>query len=135
MNSSRWRFHHVGIATRSVNAFEGRFVDISDKVENRFSDPVQGVSGHFVRVGDSLIEVLEPLGEDKTLEPWLSNGNRAYQIAFEVENINLEIDNARRDRIRIVREPHPAVAFGGRKVAFLMPVPGLLIELIEAESN
>ena len=133
MNSSGWRFHHVGIATSSISAFSRRFADISDEVECAFSDPLQGVNGHFIRVGDSRIEILEQLGDDQTLEPWLTNGNRAYQVAFIVDDIDHELDNARQDRVRVVREPQPAVAFGGRRVAFLMPVPGLLIELIEAE--
>lgn len=135
MGRSDWRFHHVGIATASLDSFVARFADLSDNIVNEFVDPIQGVVGSFIQVGDTQVEVMEPLGDDQTLAPWLTNGNRVYQIAFEVDNLDDELELARNDRIRVVREAQPAVAFGGRRVAFLMPIPGLLVELIEAGAN
>jgi methylmalonyl-CoA/ethylmalonyl-CoA epimerase len=130
-----WRFHHVGIATRSIEPFINRFADISECVSAEFSDSNQGVRGKFIQIGDLSMEVLEPLEGDLILEPWITNGNRAYQIAFEVNDLDNEIAVARKNKIRIVREPHPAVAFNGRRVAFLMPVSGLLVELIESSAH
>lgn len=132
MTSSNWRFHHVGLATESVSSFLKRFNDVEVSEILDFEDSLQGVHGKFVSVGDVVIEVMEPLNNDKTLEPWLLSGNRLYQIAFEVDDLDLELKGAREKRIRVVRDPHPATAFGGRRVAFLMPAPGLLIELIES---
>jgi len=132
MKSSHWRFHHIGLATKSVKSFLSRFGDVEITETLEFEDSVQGVYGKFIDVGGLALEVMEPLNEDPTLDPWLMAGNRIYQIAFEVDDLDAEIRNAQNDRIRVVREPHTAAAFNGRRVAFLMPAPGLLIELIES---
>lgn len=132
MKSSHWRFHHVGLATKSVKSFLSRFGDIEATETLEFEDPTQGVYGKFVNVGGISLEVMEPLSGDPTLDPWLESGNRIYQIAFEVDDLDAEIEHAHDERIRVVRAPHAAAAFNGRRVAFLMPAPGLLIELIES---
>lgn len=132
MKSSHWRFHHIGLATNSVESFLSRFGDIENVETFEFEDTIQGVYGKFVNVGGVALEIMEPLNSDPTLAPWLKEGNRIYQIAFEVDELDAEIVNAQNEKIRIVRQPHAAVAFNGRRVAFLMPAPGLLIELIES---
>jgi len=132
MNSSSWRFHHVGVATNSIESFSRRMNDVStDKIRD-FLDPLQGIRGRFVEIGNMNLEILEPLDDDDTLSPWLTVGNRMYQIAFEVENLDAELESARLQKIRVVREAQPAIAFEGRRVAFLMPAPGILVELIES---
>ena len=135
MISSNWKFHHVGIATNSLETLATRMQDVSTDQFFDFVDPAQGVIGRFIEIGNMNLEILEALNDDNTLTPWLKDGNRVYQVAFEVEDLDLELDMARKKRIRIVRNAQPAVAFNGRRVAFLMPVPGLLIELIEGASN
>lgn len=129
---SNWRFHHVGIATNSIDSFSKRISDVTDGSEIDFEDPNQGIRGRFVEISDMRLEVLEPLENEETLTPWLTVGNRMYQIAFEVDDLDLEIKKLSEKRIRVVRLPLPAVAFNGRRVAFVMPVPGMLIELIES---
>jgi methylmalonyl-CoA/ethylmalonyl-CoA epimerase len=131
MNKSSWRFHHVGIATNSIDSFANRICDLTSGEGTRFTDLIQGIQGMFVEIGNMNLEILEPLGDDLTLEPWLTLGNRIYQIAFEVSDLDEELEMARRNRIRVVRDAQPAIAFAGRRVAFLMPAPGILIELIE----
>ena len=135
MNTSNWRFHHVGIATNSIDSFADRISDLCSGTSTRFTDLTQGIQGMFVEIGNMNLEILEPFGDDLTLEPWLTVGNRIYQIAFEVNDLDAELKKARSKGIRVVREAHPAVAFDGRRVAFLMPAPGILIELIEDFDN
>jgi methylmalonyl-CoA/ethylmalonyl-CoA epimerase len=132
---SNWKFHHVGIATNSLETLATRMQDVSTGQVLDFEDPAQGVRGRFLEIGNMNLEILEPLGDDNTLAPWLNDGNRVYQIAFEVDDLDLELEIVRKKRIRIVRDAQQAVAFNGRRVAFLMPVPGLLIELIEGTST
>lgn len=132
MKSSNWRFHHVGIATDSIDSFSRRINDVSTGEAKDFADPLQGIRGRFIEIGNMNLEILEPLDDDDTLSPWLSVGNRIYQIAFEVDDLDAEIESARLQKIRVVREAQPAIAFEGRRVAFLMPAPGILVELIES---
>ncbi len=119
------------MATESIVRARARLNSLGAETTSEFTDPLQGVNGFFLEIGDTLIELLEPLPGDETLLPWLQEGNRVYQIAFETNNLDEELNKMRSRGVRVVREPLPAVAFDGRRVAFLMPVPGLLVELIE----
>jgi len=104
MISSNWKFHHVGIATNSLETLATRMKDVSAGQVLDFEDPAQGVRGRFLEIGNMNLEILEPLGDDNTLAPWLNDGNRVYQIAFEVDDLDLELEIVRSKRIRIVRD-------------------------------
>lgn len=132
MPTNNWRFHHVGIATSRQDVLVRRLSDLGFIQELEFDDPLQGVSGTFLLGGEMRVETLEPLGDSETLAPWLANGNRCYQIAFEVPNLEAALIFCGEQGARLVRSPVPSTAFGGRRIAFVMPFPGFLIELIEA---
>ena len=123
------------MATESIQRARRRLEELDTGASIEFTDHLQGVKGMFLEVGDSRLELLEPLPGDTTLEPWLDQGNRLYQMAFEVEDLDREIALMKIRGVRVVREARPAVAFDGRRVAFLLPIPGMLIELIEAVSR
>lgn len=109
-----------------------RLSDLGFIQELEFDDPLQGVSGTFLLGGEMRVETLEPLGDSETLAPWLAHGNRCYQIAFEVPDLEAALIFCGEQGARLVRSPVPSTAFGGRRIAFVMPFPGFLIELIEA---
>ena len=123
------------MATESIQRARRRLEELETGDSTEFTDPLQGVKGMFLQVGDTRIELLEPLPGDTTLEPWLEHGNCVYQVAFEVDDLDGELELMRTRGVRLVREARPAVAFDGRRVAFLMPLPGMLVELIEAPSH
>jgi methylmalonyl-CoA/ethylmalonyl-CoA epimerase len=126
-----WRLHHVGIATPTLARLGRRLEAVGFEPELEFTDPAQGVTGLFTTVGDLRIELLAPLDNDPTLAPWLTHGNRMYQVAVEVADLEAEIESVVEAGGRLVRPPLPAVAFDGRRVAFLMVGAGFLVELIE----
>mgnify|MGYP001176907328 CR=1 FL=1 len=53
-----------------------------------------------------------------------------YHLCYEVDNIDLAIQNALNQDAVMISEPKPAVLFGNRRVAF-MYFPYGLIELLE----
>ena len=54
------------------------------------------------------------------------------QNSLYAVGVNAAITEMKSARARMVVNPVPVVAFGGRKIAFLMQPNGMLIELIEA---
>jgi len=48
MISSNWKFHHVGIATNSLETLATRMKDVSAGQVLDFEDPAQGVRGRFL---------------------------------------------------------------------------------------
>lgn len=127
-----YTFHHVGYATMSIerecNLF--RFLGYQPEGE-RFSDMAQGIAGCFMTGHGPRIELLENLPGAHTLTPWLDAGTRMYHLGYEVDDVTAAIDWARQQRAKLVVQPVPAVAFGGRRIAFVIFRHGLLLEFIE----
>jgi len=63
--------------------------------------------------------------------PWLRKGVKMYHQAYEVNSMNAAIAELSSRRAVVVSSPKPSVAFGGRRIAFLMLPNFLLVELIE----
>jgi methylmalonyl-CoA/ethylmalonyl-CoA epimerase len=126
-------FHHLGYACASIARERSAFELLGYQQEgSSFSDPIQAVNGCFMVGPGPRVELLENSEGSNTLTPWLDAGTKLYHLAYEIE---ITLDEALRwvlrERARVVVQPVPAVAFGGRYVCFVMFRHGLLIELIE----
>lgn len=127
-----YEFHHIGYATTSIDRERGIFESIGYRLEGeRFCDPAQGVAGCFISGPGPRIELLENLPGANTLTPWVDAGIKMYHFAYWVDDSTNAIDWARRSRGRVVVHPVPAVAFGGRRIAFVIFRNGLMLEFIE----
>ena len=67
------------------------------------------------------------------MAPWLQARVKLYHLAYEAANLDAAIAAQRASGAKLVVKPVEAVAFQGRKVAFLMLRNRLLIELIARE--
>lgn len=125
-------FHHIGYATTSIERERDLFRFLGYQPEGeQFSDPVQGIAGCFMTGHGPRIELLENLPGAHTLTPWLEAGTRMYHLGYEVDDVAAAIDWARQQRAKVIVQPVPAVAFGGRRIAFVIFRHGLLLEFIE----
>lgn len=127
------RFHHVGLACRDIEVERTahRLVGYIDEGPV-FVDPRQRIRGCFMVQGGMRIELLQPEGEGSPLQSHLARGVKMYHQAFETDGIEASIDELRRAGSALVVPPTPAVAFGGRPIAFLMLRTMMLVELIQA---
>jgi len=99
-------------------------------------DAVQGVRVSFVHPADPAspaIELIEPSGPCSHLEPFLARGGGLHHLCFEVPDLE-EALSAVRDQNKLVKPPCPAVAFGGRRIAWVCTRFGLLLEYLETKS-
>jgi methylmalonyl-CoA/ethylmalonyl-CoA epimerase len=129
-------FHHVGVACRDIEAEARHFAALGYVTEGRpFEDPVQGVRGIFMAGQAPRVELLAALSTTPSgvLAPWLDRGTKLYHLAYVVSDLEEGIEMMRKRRGKLVVPPVPAVAFGGRAIAFLMLPNSLLIELIAKE--
>ncbi|HZR01625.1 MAG TPA: VOC family protein [Burkholderiales bacterium] len=126
-------FHHVGVACLDVEAEARTLSMVGYRSENAaFVDPVQGVKGLFLTGPLPRLELLQPIDPavEGVLTPWLRAGHKMYHLAYETHDLEDMIETLRRSRAKLVTEPVPAVAFQGRRIAFLMLPNGMLLELI-----
>jgi methylmalonyl-CoA/ethylmalonyl-CoA epimerase len=129
------RFHHTGVACYRLEDEERWYTQyLGYQCEGEiFVDPLQGIRGRFLTSGESRIELVEALPESEVLAPWLRRGVTFYHLAFEVSDLEAAIGELDDGGARLVSPPTPAVAFAGRRVAFVMRPKLTLVELIESE--
>jgi methylmalonyl-CoA/ethylmalonyl-CoA epimerase len=129
------RFHHLGIATRSLAKEVDSYSHLGYEPEGgEFQDDHQGIRGLFLAGGGPRLEILEPIEGSKTLEPILLRGLKCYHHAYEVEEMEVSMSALQEERALIVRAAAPAIAFGGRRVAFMMLQNRWMVELIDAKA-
>jgi methylmalonyl-CoA/ethylmalonyl-CoA epimerase len=127
------RFHHIGVACEKLGPEIDAHTLLGYHQEGDvFVDPAQRIRGVFMTNGGARVELLEPAGADSPLRPFLQRGQKMYHQAFQTDAIEDEFARLV-DAGAIARvAPIPAVAFDGRRIAFLMLRTLLLVELIEA---
>jgi methylmalonyl-CoA epimerase len=132
------RISHLGIATADVNASlnflaEGLGLQVggSEVVE---SDAVR-VS--FIPVGESRLELLEPVGEEGPVQKYLAaRGPGIHHICLEVDDLEGMLSQLREKGITLI-DTQPRRGAHGTLVAFVHPksANGILIELVQAGSG
>jgi methylmalonyl-CoA/ethylmalonyl-CoA epimerase len=123
---------HIGIAVRSIDAANvykslGLSVDHVENVET------QGVKTAFLSVGESNLELLEPLSPDSPIAKFIEKrGEGIHHICLRVDNIEQHLERLKSEGFRLINEA-PVPGAHGCRVAFLHPAAGngVLIELSE----
>lgn len=126
-------FHHIGLACRDMARDRRDHELLGYRAEGpEFADPTQRIRGLFMTLGPMRVELLEPLDETSPLHAYLKRGIKIYHQCFECADIESTIHALERGGARVASPPKPAVAFDGRRIAFLLLPSQMLIELIEA---
>ena len=125
-------FHHVGYATANLERDRAFFEGLGYTQEGEdFSDPIQGVKGCFMTGPGPRVELLHNLDGSDTLTPWLEAGIKMYHFAYLVDDLESALLWAKGRRGRVTVAPVPAVAFDGRRIAFVIFRDGHMLEFIE----
>jgi methylmalonyl-CoA/ethylmalonyl-CoA epimerase len=133
-------FHHVGFVVASIAAtVEGFLRSLGAQWDGRvYEDPNQKVKVTFLvtRPGDPQIELVEPVGEDSPVLRLLrEKGSGLHHVCYEVEDLERGMAEMKSRGAMIARRPKPAVAFQGRRIAWMLTGEKLLVELLETEAR
>jgi len=125
--------HHVGIAVADLDAsllvYEELF---GARLEHRESVEDQGVEAASLRVGESRIELLRPLGPDTPVGRFLAKrGPGMHHVAFEVDDVGAELVRLRAEGAQLI-DDSPRRGLFGLQVAFVHPeaTGGVLAEFV-----
>jgi methylmalonyl-CoA/ethylmalonyl-CoA epimerase len=128
------KLHHVGIVVECLKtwgAAYARGLGLAQKSEV-FRDPIQKVGVQFWGdEGTSLLEMIEPDSPDSPAWREMKKGGGLSHLCYEVEDMERRVGEAVADGAVLVVAPVPAVAFSGRRVAFLYYRKLGLIEFLE----
>jgi methylmalonyl-CoA/ethylmalonyl-CoA epimerase len=134
-----FKLRHVGVAVPKLgpttNALEALFG--YKVVSGPFDDPIQKVSVNFLAKSENdvaEIELIAPLSEESPITSMLAKGGgAAYHLCFETSDIEQAVAHAKDNGCIIVSPPVPAVAFNGRRIAWIYTRSRQLFELVEAQ--
>jgi len=127
------KINHVAVVVRDIDEALKFWQDgLGIQLSHREEVPSQKSVVGFLPVGESEVELVEPLGEDSGLAKFLAErGGGMHHLCFEVENLDALLADLKAKEIRLINET--AVELPGRRMAFINPksTGGVLVELYE----
>lgn len=128
------KISHIGIAVRDLDqqiAFYRDVLGLELKGIEEIQD--QGVRVAMLGVGESNIELLQPLSEDSPVAKFLDRrGEGIHHLAYEVEGIEETLKQVAEKGTELI-DPKPRLGAHDQRIAFLHPRStfGVLTELCE----
>lgn len=106
---------------------------MASSVTEIFEDEIQRARVAFLDLppGGTRVELVEPIGPDSPVARFLDKGGGLHHLCFEVDDIDRQISTMKTQLAMLVRQPKPAVAFGGRRIGWMLTREKLLIEYLE----
>lgn len=133
------RIDHIAIAVQDLDAALGTFINVlgcdpgSVTVEEVPSEKVRVA---FIPVGQTHIELLEPLSDDSPVAKFLAkSGEGMHHIALATDG--LESEAARASGLGLSPLGEPKTGAGGKKIVFLHPkqTNRVLFEFVEPKPH
>lgn len=128
------RLNHVAIAVPDLQAAAAKYRDtLGATVTEPQALPEHGVTVVFVDLGNTKVELLEPLGEKSPIAAFLEKNPAGgmHHVCYEVEDILAARDRLAAGGARVLGDGEPKTGAHGKPVLFLHPKDfmGTLVEL------
>ena len=132
--------HHLGFAVASISAVAEVFaLSMSAQWSGEIThDPIQRVRVAFFNPLDPrnpVFELVEPASEGSPVTNFLKRGGGLHHVCYEIDDLELALREARSVGLMTVANPAPAVAFSGRRIAWVCSKKRLLMELLERKKS
>ena len=126
--------NHIALAVPDLELAVARYKDsLGAQVSEPRPLPEHGVTVAFVKIANTKIELLEPLGDDSPIAAFLTNhpDGGMHHVCYEVADIVAARDHLVASGARALGEGIPKIGAHGKPVLFLHPKDffGTLIEL------
>ncbi len=128
------RLNHVAIAVPDLAKATETYRDtLGGAVTEPQALPEHGVTVVFVDLGNTKVELLEPLGEGSPIAAFLEKNPAGgmHHVCYEVDDILAARDRLKTGGARVLGDGEPKIGAHGRPVLFLHPKDfcGTLVEL------
>jgi methylmalonyl-CoA/ethylmalonyl-CoA epimerase len=130
------RLHHIGFVASSIQGSAQSFAHSLGATwdGNIVFDPLQKVRVTFLKgrnAAGPLIELVEPSEPNSPVSRFLERGGGLHHLCYEVEDIESHLRYCKSVGTIVIRPLVPAVAFGGRRIAWAVTKQRLLVEFLE----
>lgn len=128
------RLNHVAIAVPDLRAASAVYRDtLGARTTQPQALPEHGVTVVFIDLGNTKVELLEPLGENSPIAAFLEKNPSGgmHHVCYEVDDILGARDRLKAGGARVLGDGNPKIGAHGKPVLFLHPKDffGTLIEL------
>ena len=133
--------HHLGMAVADINKSIVSLRGLGWKWDGKIiEDTSRNVYLAFLTRYDTgeMLELVSPINERSPVSHTLNmmkNVAAPYHICYEIEDIDKTINIMKGRKYTLTEKPKKAVAFGNRRVAFMLSRDSGLIELLEEEKS
>ena len=130
------RLNHIAIAVTNLDEGIKIYKDtLGVQVSKKLALPKHGVTTVFVKLSNTNIELLEPLGKNSPISNFLikNPSGGIHHLCYEVSNIKASVEYLTNAGYKILGDGIPREGAHGKPVIFLHPKQfiGTLIELEE----
>jgi len=128
--------HHLGFVVASISTVAKEFAaSMSASWDGEIiHDPIQRVRVSFFFPADRrnpVFELVEPTNDTSPVSDFLKKRGGLHHVCYEIDDLESALKQARREGWAIAAAPAPAVAFNGRRIAWVFSKHRLLMELLE----
>ncbi|MCB8949027.1 MAG: methylmalonyl-CoA epimerase [Ardenticatenaceae bacterium] len=132
------KVNHIAVVVNDLEEAMHFWVDaLGLELSHREHVASEAVDVAFLPVGDSKIELLQPVDNESGVARYLEKrGSGMHHICFEVDDIEAALQKLKLANVQLINEV-PTVGADGRKFAFIHPksASGVLVELYELKAD
>ena len=128
---------HIGIAVKSLDAAKAIYEKLGMPVSKEETVESEQVRLVMVPVGDTRLELLEPLSDDSVIGRFISKrGEGLHHVSLRVPDLSAAVARLTQDGVRLVSD-EIKVGAGGHRYVFVHPssAGGVLLELVESSQG
>ena len=125
---------HIGIAVKSLDAAKAIYEKLGLPVSDKETVESEQVRLVMVPVGDTRLELLEPLSDDSVIGKFITKrGEGLHHVSLRVPDLSVAVARLKQDGVRLVSD-EIKIGAGGHRYVFVHPssTGGVLLELVES---
>jgi methylmalonyl-CoA/ethylmalonyl-CoA epimerase len=127
---------HIGYAVKKLNLARKSFETLGFEFEEIIEDSKRNLQIQFgkYKLGGYCIELVSPLNknDDSPVDSYLGKlGPTPYHICYRTKNLECAVGELEKNGFKVTLPPSEAIAFGNRKVVFMMNLGIGLREVVE----
>lgn len=127
------KIDHIGYAVKNIEKARNDFETLGYNFEKLIEDPDRNIYIQFGEKDGYRIELVSPLNMGPSpVDTYLSGtGNTPYHICYCSDDLDSEIRNLENQRYKVIIPAKAAIAFGGKRVVFMINKNIGMIEVVE----
>ncbi len=132
------KIDHIGYAVKRIDRALNVFEKLGFVFGQVIDDAERNVKLAFGEKDGYRIELVAPLDKkaESPVDRYLSNAaGTPYHICYQSEELDRDVEKLEKQGFKVVIKPRAAIAFGGRRVVFMMNIGFGLMEIVEKASN